>query len=158
MKAWVLPALLLLWVGGLGGSFLLAAGEPAVPHPLAAAQSSTASGGPPAPQAPAATQTKPGGTAVEAAQATIKIALRDFKLVPDDVTGTAGTITFVLENEGRYTHDFRVEGQGVKERAPRVGQGHSREWQVTLKPGSYRISCPISNHAKRGMTGTLVVK
>ena len=158
MKAW-LPALLFLWLGGLSGALLLAAGEPAVRHPLAAqAQASTAPGASTS-QTPTAGETQGGGAgATGPAQARITIALRDFKLVPDKVTGKAGAITFVLENEGRYTHDFRVEGEGVNERAPRVGQGHSREFKVTLTPGSYRISCPISNHAKRGMTGTLVVK
>jgi uncharacterized cupredoxin-like copper-binding protein len=73
------------------------------------------------------------------------------------MTVKAGTITFVLTNEGRYTHDFRVEGQGVDERAPKVGRGRSREWEITLAPGSYNISCPISNHADRGMIGTLEV-
>ena len=160
MKARVLPALLFLWLGGLSGAFLLAAGEPAVRHPLAAAQGTVAATATaPAPQAPTTAQT--GGQETEPAEpagATVKISLQDFKLVPNKVTAKAGAVTFVLTNDGRYTHDFRVEGQGVNERAPRVGQGHSREFKVTLTPGTYRISCPISNHAKRGMTGTLVVK
>ncbi len=84
--------------------------------------------------------------------------MKDFKLSPDAFVGKAGTITFQLVNEGRYTHDFRVEGEGVDEKAPKVGQGREREWKIDLKPGAYRISCPISNHNKRGMTGTLVVK
>lgn len=90
-------------------------------------------------------------------EATLRISLKDFNLDPDNVTGKAGTITFVLKNEGRYTHDFRVEGQGIDDKAPKVGQGRTFEWQIALTPGTYRISCPISNHADRGMTGTLEV-
>lgn len=160
MRSWTLPAaLLLLWVGGLTGGFVAAAGEPAIPHPLAAQRTATAAtpattggGGP----APAQTQEEAGPAGP--AKATIRIGLKDFKLAPDKTVGKAGTITFHLVNEGRYTHDFRVEGEGVDEKAPKVGQGHEREWKIDLTPGAYRISCPISNHSKRGMTGTLVVK
>ncbi|MBI2887317.1 MAG: cupredoxin domain-containing protein [Chloroflexi bacterium] len=82
---------------------------------------------------------------------------KDFKLDPDNLTVKAGAVTFVLKNEGRYTHDFRVEGQGTDAKAPKVGSGRTQEWRVTLKPGTYRISCPISNHADRGMVGALTV-
>lgn len=150
----LLAVLLLLWVGGLTGGFVAAAGEPAIPHPLAAQQTATAAT--PGGGEPAQTQEEAGPAGP--AKATIRMGLKDFKLAPDKAVGKAGTITFQLVNEGRYTHDFRVEGDGVDEKAPKVGQGRDREWQIDLEPGSYRISCPISNHSKRGMTGTLVVK
>ena len=88
-------------------------------------------------------------------QDTVQVGLHDFRLVPNELTVKAGTVTFVLKNEGRYTHDFRVEGQGIDEKAPKVGRGREREWQIALQPGSYRISCPVSNHSSRGMTGIL---
>jgi plastocyanin len=87
----------------------------------------------------------------------VVIALKDFSLNPDSITVKAGNIVFVLKNEGRYTHDFRVEGQGIDEKSPRVSAGRERQWEMTLQPGEYRISCPISNHDERGMVGTLVV-
>jgi plastocyanin len=141
-------------------SLILTACEyPGIPHPLAAQVESPASAGPsptpslfPTPQNPGS-----GEKEVESPQENVQISLKDFRLDPDKVTGKAGAITFVLKNEGRYTHDFRVEGQGLDEKAPKVGQGRTFEWQVTLPLGTYRISCPISNHADRGMTGTLEV-
>ena len=87
----------------------------------------------------------------------VQVALKDFKLEPDQLTVKAGQITFVLTNEGRFTLDFRVEGQGVDEKAPKVPVGREFRWELTLAPGEYRISCPISNHDERGMVGTLVV-
>ncbi len=93
----------------------------------------------------------------EPLSATVHVGLKDFHLDPDELTAKAGPVTFVLNNGGRYTHDFRVEGNGIDEKAPKVGRGREREWQITLPPGTYRISCPISNHADRGMTGTLTV-
>ncbi len=86
-----------------------------------------------------------------------EIDLRDFELVPADLTLTSGEITFILSNAGRFTHDFRVEGAGVDAKSPRVGAGRTDEWSITLDPGEYVISCPISNHADRGMVGTLIV-
>ena len=160
MKGWALPAaLLLLWVGGLSAAFVATAGEPAIPHPLAA--KGTTAAAPTTTGAETRTEMETGGGETLPAgppKALIRVALKDFKLVPDKPVGKTGTITFQLVNEGRYTHDFRVEGEGVDEKAPKVGQGRDREWKIDLKPGAYRISCPISNHSKRGMTGTLVVK
>ncbi len=91
------------------------------------------------------------------ANRTVEIELRDFELYPDDFTVPAGEITFKFNNMGRYTHDFRIEGNGVDEKSPRVAAGRSDEWIITLAPGTYNISCPISNHADRGMVGTLTV-
>ncbi len=170
-----------VWIGLLVAlSFILAACEyPGITHPQAAQAESSAHTAPPADQPPPAgddpgdgqahepePDDKPGAEPTpaptptptpEPVPDTAAISLKDFKLDPDSLKVKAGTVTFVLKNEGRYTHDFRVEGQGVDEKAPKVGRGREREWQITLEPGSYQISCPISNHADRGMTGTLEV-
>ncbi|MFQ5860215.1 MAG: cupredoxin domain-containing protein [Dehalococcoidia bacterium] len=134
---------------------LTACESPGIRHPLAAqAEPSPQSTPSPSPE-PTLPQQTP---TPEPLQDTVQISLKDFRLEPDEVVAVkAGTVTFVLQNEGRYTHDFRVKGQGIDEKAPKVGRGRTREWQVTLTPGTYRISCPISNHADRGMTGTLTV-
>ncbi len=87
----------------------------------------------------------------------VQLELRDFELVPADITVAAGEVTFTLVNAGRFTHDFRVEGEGVDEKSPRVAAGRTDEWSITLAPGIYHISCPISNHEDRGMIGTMTV-
>lgn len=87
----------------------------------------------------------------------VRIELEDFELVPSDITVSSGEITFTLVNSGRYTHDYRIEGEGVDEKSPRIAAGRDYEWVITLAPGEYTISCPISNHADRGMVGTLTV-
>lgn len=98
-----------------------------------------------------------GSQSASVLQGKVSVTQRDFKLVPDTLMVKAGAVTFVLKNEGRFTHDFRVEGQGVDEKAPKVGSGRTMEWKIDLKPGTYRISCPVSNHADRGMVGTLTI-
>jgi plastocyanin len=102
-----------------------------------------------------------GGTDSAGEEATfgreVQLELRDFELVPADITVSAGEVTFTLVNAGRFTHDFRVEGEGVDEKSPRVAAGRTDEWSITLAPGIYHISCPISNHEDRGMIGTMTV-
>ena len=92
-----------------------------------------------------------------AAGNSVQIELKDFELSPADILVSAGEVTFTLVNAGRYTHDFRIEGEGFDEKSPRVGVGRTSEWSVTLAPGEYVITCPISNHSERGMIGTLTV-
>lgn len=87
----------------------------------------------------------------------VELELRDFEIFPSDFTVPAGEITFNLDNIGRYTHDFRIEGEGIDEKSPRIAAGRSGEWTITLTSGVYNISCPLSNHADRGMIGTLTV-
>jgi len=85
------------------------------------------------------------------------IALRDFDLVPSELTVKAGEVTFFLPNEGRFTHDFRIDSDTVELNSGKVGARREKDWQVTLEPGEYRISCRISNHEERGMVGTMTV-
>lgn len=134
---------------------------PGVPHPLAVGEelvpavqaSPTTSPGFPAPPLPAPAAAAP----TPPPPAEVRVALKDFELDPNEITARGGTITFVLANEGRFTHDFHVEGNGVDDHSGRIGAGRTSEWKITLAPGSYKVSCLVSNHAARGMTGTLVV-
>lgn len=131
---------------------------PGVPHPLADKQSQ---GAPPTlsqvvPEPPASPSEEPPSKSV-IQEGLVEIALKDFFLEPDQITVKAGRVTFILVNKGRYTHDLRVQGQGVNEKAPRVAVGREFQWELDLKPGEYRIDCPISNHDERGMIGTLIV-
>ncbi len=132
---------------------------PGVPHAMADKQSA---GGSLAPslivQEPSTSPSEisPSDTVIH--EGLVEIALKDFFLEPDQITVKAGKVTFVLINKGRYTHDFQVEGRGVDEKAPKVAVGREFRWELTLEPGEYRISCPISNHDERGMEGTLLVE
>jgi plastocyanin len=150
-----LPGMALL----LAIALILAACEyPGIPHPLAAQVEKPASSTSQPTSTPSPSQNPDtGAKEPEPLQERVHIGLKDFRLDPDNVKGKSGTVTFVLKNEGRYTHDFRVEGQRIDEKAPKVGRGRTFEWQIALQPGTYRISCPISNHADRGMNGTMEV-
>lgn len=142
--------------------FVLACEYPGIPHPLAeehAARLALPGGSASTTSGRESRSPSPATDATDGAvlQGRVDITLRDFSLNPNTVTVRAGRTTFVLKNEGRYTHDFRVQGEGVDETAPKVGAGRTGEWTLTLVPGEYRISCPISNHDERGMEGKMVV-
>jgi plastocyanin len=139
-------AIILVWLGGIVGGLFLAGHEPRVNN----FQTSAAGAG---------TSTKVSGAAVAGAGgAKIVVKMKDFSFDPNNITAPAGKITFTLQNYGRYTHDFRIHlPNGSDLESGRIGAGFSHDFTVTLKAGAYDFDCSVSNHAKRGMTGKLVV-
>lgn len=125
------------------------AGEPAV---RGARERSPA----PAARAPEKTDTAEGDYA-EFAGGQIEIALLEYEMKPNKIRVKPGAVTFVLRNEGRFAHDFHVEGPGVEAHAAKFSPGRTVRLEVSLQEGEYKISCPLSNHDERGMHGTLVV-
>ena len=95
---------------------------------------------------------------VDVAGSEVKIILKEYQLVPNKIRVRPGrlAITFVLRNEGRFAHNFHVEGPGVETTASKFGPGNTMRLEVTLQKGEYKISCPLSNHDQRGMHGTLI--
>ncbi|MBI3938650.1 MAG: cupredoxin domain-containing protein [Betaproteobacteria bacterium] len=97
-----------------------------------------------------------GGDFVEVAGGSIEIALTEYEMKPGRIRTKPGTVVFVLRNEGRFAHNFHVEGPGVDTTAEKFSPGRTVRLQVTLQQGEYKISCPLSNHDQRGMHGTLI--
>jgi uncharacterized cupredoxin-like copper-binding protein len=110
----------------------------------------------PAVQAPEKTGTAEGDYA-EFAGGQIEIVFLEYEMKPDKIRVKPGAVTFVLRNEGRFAHDFHVEGPGVEAYAAKFSPGRTVRLEVTLQEGEYKISCPLSNHDQRGMHGTLLV-
>jgi hypothetical protein len=70
----------------------------------------------------------------------------------------AGLTTFLVRNEGKNTHSFKIEGPGLAEMlAAPVRPRKTASLQVTLQPGDYKVYCPVGSHEAKGMTMTLVV-
>lgn len=93
----------------------------------------------------------------------VEVSEREYRLEPSQITlhveSLPATVTFVLHNQGRFSHDFHVEGHGLDSKAPKFGPGKTIRFEVTFaEEGEYEISCPLSNHAERGMRGTLIVQ
>jgi uncharacterized cupredoxin-like copper-binding protein len=93
--------------------------------------------------------------AVEAAE--VEVRLSEYAIeMPHALP--AGATTFLVHNDGKNTHSFRIEGPGLAEMlAAPVRPRKTASLQVTLQPGDYKVYCPVGSHEAKGMTMTLVV-
>ncbi|HEX6086395.1 MAG TPA: cupredoxin domain-containing protein [Thermoanaerobaculia bacterium] len=76
--------------------------------------------------------------------------------MPD--TLPAGRIAFNIENGGKETHAFEIEGNGIEQKTNELTRGNTASLEVDLKPGTYTIYCPVDGHADKGMKKTVTVK
>lgn len=87
----------------------------------------------------------------------VTVTLSDYR-VDMPQTLTSGMTTFEVTNSGQVEHGFEVEGQGMEETIEMSLQpGQTYTLQVDLQPGSYRVYCPLEDHADRGMSMELTV-
>lgn len=110
------------------------------------------------------------GTAAEerATATTVRVQLREWKVVPSMVSVRSGKVTFVVRNVGNLSHDFVVLRTNlapgklptVGARAKEVGRvgktsvfirGQTRRLTLKLKPGKYVLICNVPGHYKAGM-------
>jgi uncharacterized cupredoxin-like copper-binding protein len=98
---------------------------------------------------------KPAGPVVK----TVAISEREFSLTPSTVdVSKTGTYAFKITNNGKITHSFEVEGNGVDQKTENIEPGESETLTVNLtKGGKYAIFCPIDGHRGKGMNGSLTV-
>ena len=94
----------------------------------------------------------------DSAKGSVDVKLTEYKIeMPASVS--AGATTFKVTNTGKETHGFEIEGNGIeKALKPRLKMGGSGSLQVDLKPGTYKVYCPVFGHKMRGMTLDLTVK
>ena len=95
-----------------------------------------------------------GGGAAPAAGQSIAVTVKEWAIIPAQLTAKAGTATFIVKNGGSIEHDFLIEGVGKVET---IIAGDSKPLTVTLAPGTYAVLCTLSGHKEAGMHGTLVV-
>ncbi len=93
---------------------------------------------------------------VDVAGGKIEIVLNEYEMKPSHIRAGPGAVTFVLRNEGRFAHNFHVEGPGVDATAEKFSPGRTVRLELALQAGEYKISCPLSNHDQRGMHGVLI--
>jgi len=75
-----------------------------------------------------------------------------------EATAPAGSLTIRSPNETPTEHNIAVEGGGVDELGPVVGEGDVSEIQVDLEPGEYTFYCSVEGHREAGMEGPLTVE
>ncbi len=102
--------------------------------------------------------TKTAAVMPDSAKGSVEVKLTEYK-IEMPVSVDAGATTFNVTNTGKDTHGFEIEGNGIeKALKPRLKKGESGSLQVDLKPGTYKVYCPVFGHKMRGMSLTLTVK
>ena len=71
-----------------------------------------------------------------------------------------GPVRIELANFGQDEHDLQLRRVGSTRvyRLPKALPGQRRILTLRLKPGLYRLSCSLADHAARGMRAQLRVK
>lgn len=89
--------------------------------------------------------------------ATVEVRLSEYAIEMPH-TLPAGPTTFLVRNEGKKIHSFKIEGPGIDAILSKPVQPQAAgELQVTLQPGEYKIYCPVGSHEAKGMTLKLAV-
>ncbi len=91
--------------------------------------------------------------------APVKVTLADFTIgMPDSIL--VGRTTLEVTNSGKRKHSLVVEGNGTEQKLEKdLEPGQTATLDVDLRPGTYRVYCPVGDHdKKRGMTRPLIVR
>ena len=88
----------------------------------------------------------------------VEVKLTEYKIEMPASLGSGAT-TFNVTNTGNETHGFEIEGNGIeKALKPRLKKGENGSLQMDLKPGTYKVYCPVIGHRWHGMSLDLTVK
>ncbi|ADB49533.1 cupredoxin domain-containing protein [Conexibacter woesei] len=87
----------------------------------------------------------------------VGVSAREFRLTPYRTRVPAGEVRFNLTNFGEDAHDLVVRSASgrVVGRSAEVRAGSRTVLRVRLRRGSFRLSCDVADHARRGMRATL---
>ena len=88
----------------------------------------------------------------------VEVTLTDHRIdMPRSIP--AGKTAFIVTNSGKAKHNFEIEGQGIEKKFfASVDPNESKTLQLNLKPGNYKVFCPMEDHEGKGMETTLTVK
>jgi uncharacterized cupredoxin-like copper-binding protein len=96
----------------------------------------------------------PASAARDKKTTTVRVNAIEFSFTLTPRTVHHGTVTFLVVNDGKRAHDFKIAGR----RTTLIGPGQSTSLTVTFsKPGNYLYYCTVAGHAVAGMKGFLKV-
>jgi plastocyanin len=89
---------------------------------------------------------------------TVQIALTEYRLSPQSISVSAGSLTIRVHNFGRLTHNLVISENGQRAAATKdLWPGQDDAITLTLPPGTYRLSSTILSDEALGEFGTLRV-
>jgi plastocyanin len=89
----------------------------------------------------------------------VTVTLTENQISVNPTQAPAGAVDFIVTNSGSTPHALNVAGPGARMSLPTVLQpGQTATLHlVGLQAGSYTLTDPVNNNARRGMTATFVV-
>jgi uncharacterized cupredoxin-like copper-binding protein len=103
----------------------------------------------------------PGGTALVpevVAGTTVLVVLEDNSIAVREQAIPPGPAVLTIENRGSELHNLFVEGEGIGRAADNpVPENGSGTLDVTFRPGTYTLYCPIGEHRSRGEQVTITI-
>jgi plastocyanin len=99
------------------------------------------------------------GAPVKTNDTTVAIVLDDYTIRPQQLRVPAGKrLTFVVRNQGRLGHTFRIRGQRANVLAlTTIRPGRTASKSARLGKGTYTMYCVLANHEELGMNAKLQV-
>jgi len=106
-----------------------------------------------------ASSTAPVPSVPSAAAATLDVTLADFAITPAELTATAGSVSFGVENEGPTPHNLTIRdaADAVVAATADLSRMESETISADLTADEYVFFCSLPGHESLGMAGTLAV-
>ncbi len=87
----------------------------------------------------------------------VNVTMTEWKFELSRTTLPAGKIRFVVENIGSTIHAMEITGNNIDINTGDMAPGASRQIEIELPAGTYRLFCPVGNHAGQGMDLNITV-
>jgi hypothetical protein len=88
----------------------------------------------------------------------VQIALTEYRVNPQDVSVSTGTLTMLIHNYGRLTHNLLVTENGTSIASTHgIPPGGEAELDLSLAPGTYLMTSTIQSDQALGQYGTITV-
>jgi hypothetical protein len=89
---------------------------------------------------------------------TLRLALSEYRVVPQSVVAEPGDLTLIVDNDGRLTHNLTITiGGTVVGETPPIMPGASSELLLNLTRGTYVMASTMFSDQALGAYGTLRV-
>ena len=98
------------------------------------------------------------GTGGDSAGETVEVTGTDaLAFQPEQLTASAGEVTFELTSEATVKHTLAIEGINSSEPIVEAEAGQTATGTASLEAGTYTVFCDVPGHREAGMEGTLEV-
>jgi hypothetical protein len=88
----------------------------------------------------------------------LRVALSEYRVRPDNINARPGALTFEIRNYGRLVHNLVVSsGMTVLGSTRPIPPGGTATLTVTVQPGRYRLASTVQSDPSLGDHGSLTV-